>query len=321
MHKRLHDRTIGVEIEYSNLSLNHSAKVIQECFGGKIIQNSRYDFEVVDTKIGNFSLELDAQLLKKLAVDPTFAKVSQFFGEHDALSDLIEKTAITLVPYEVVCPPVAMDRLDLIDNLVNRLRLAGALGTTHAFQYAFGVHLNIQPPSFETKTILRIFQSFLILQPWLERQTEVDITRKFSPFIESFDKEYLEYVLQDSYKPNKEHLIKDYITFNPSRNRVLDMLPLFAYFDSDLVRSYLPKEKINPRPTYHYRLPNSKIDLFHWNLADELHLWQCVELLSKDDAAFFELKKHFLHYIGNFFSSKDEYVQKCHQCITDLLSQ
>jgi len=317
----LNERKIGVEIEFSNLKLSKCAQIIHKLYGGEIVQNSRYDYRVKKTSIGEFKLELDAQLLKKLVTDPAYGKISKIFGPHDELGEIIEKTASFLIPYEVVTPPVAIAKIDLIDRLVEKLRLGGALGTTHAFQYAFGVHLNVEPAIMDFRVVLKIFQAFLMLQLWLERQTEVDITRKISPFIEDFDKKYILLVMNPEYKPNKEHFIKDYLRYNPSRNRALDMLPLFTYWDSKIVRQALPKEKINPRPTFHYRLPNSKIDLFRWSVSDEWKLWEIVEKLALDDKLFSKLQREFIYHVSDFFSSKDEYLQKCHQCVTDLLSQ
>lgn len=315
------ERKIGVEVEFSNLSLDKCSKIITELFGGEIIKNSRYDYEVKKTSLGDFKLELDAKLLKKLVLNPTYSKISKLFGQDDELSQLVDKTASFLIPYEVVAPPVTISELDKIDLLVDKLRLNGALGTTHAFQYAFGVHLNVEPLHMDIKSILKTFQAFLFIQHWLERQMEVDITRKFSPFIENFDKEFLLYITKPSYKPNKEHFIKDYIYFNPSRNRVLDMLPLLAYLDRDIVRAKLPKEKINIRPTFHFRMPNSKIDLFRWNIKSEFQLWEIVEKLSQNDRVFKELQNEFIKFKTDMFYTKDEYLQKCHECITNRLLQ
>ncbi|MGM0534406.1 MAG: amidoligase family protein [Campylobacterota bacterium] len=321
MHDDLTRRRIGVEIEYSNIALPDSCAIIQSLFGGVTSKTSRYEYDVKETSLGDFHLELDAMFLKKMAVDPTFGKISRFFGREDKVNDLIEKTAAKMIPYEVVAPPIPIADLDKIDQLVDKLRLNGALGTTHAFQYAFGVHLNVEPVNMETKTVMQTFQSFLMLQPWLERQTEVDITRKVSPFIESFEKDYLKLLMSAHYKPKKHDFIKDYISYNPSRNRILDMLPLFMYWDKDLVRKYLPDEKINARPTFHNRLPNCKIDLFSWNIHNEWRLWRIVELLAQDEAAFEMLRKDFLRYLNDIFSSKDDYLQRCHKCVTDLLSR
>lgn len=318
--KGLDKRLIGVEIEFSNLPLEKSAHVIIKLFGGTIEKNSRYDYKVKDTEIGDFGLELDAGLLKKLVTDDTFNKFTKIFGG-DELNDLLEKTASKLIPYEIVVPPIAISQLEKIDILVDHLRLAGALGTTHAFQYAFGVHLNIEPPDLETRTVLRHFQSFLMLQQWLERQTEVDITRKFSPFIESFPTDYLKLVMASTYRPQKYKFIKDYLVHNPTRNRVLDMLPLFAFWDKDLIRKHLPKEKVRPRPAFHYRLPNSKIDLFHWRISDEWRLWQIVEILANNRRAFERLQKDFNKYLRDIFSTKDEWMERTHRYVLYLLSK
>lgn len=86
--KGLDKRLIGVEIEFSNLPLEKSAHVIIKLFGGTIEKNSRYDYKVKDTEIGDFGLELDAGLLKKLVTDDTFNKFTKIFGG-DELNDLL----------------------------------------------------------------------------------------------------------------------------------------------------------------------------------------------------------------------------------------
>jgi hypothetical protein len=321
MQKRLDERRIGVEIEFSNLPLEPSARVVTELFGGTVQKISRYDYRVSGTVWGDFSLELDTKLLKKLATDPTFTKFSRIFGDDDTLGDFIESTASTVVPYEIATPAIPIPQLYEIDRLVEQLRLHGALGTTRAFQYAFGVHLNIEPPALDAETVLRHFQAFLMMQPWLERQTEVNITRRMSPFIDSFDESYVYRIMAPTYRPDREQLIRDYIDYQPSRNMVLDLLPLFAYWERDLVFSLLPDEKINPRPAFHYRLPNSKVDLLRWRVSDEWSLWRVVELLAEERKQFRLLQVAFIRHLADLFGDDDSWIERCHQCALDLLSR
>jgi hypothetical protein len=79
-------------------------------------------------------------------------------------------------------------------------------------------------------------------------------------------------------------LIDDYLDASPSRNRELDMLPLFAHLDHDRVRARLPYEKISARPTFHYRLPDSRVDDPAWTIAADWNRWVEVERLACDPA-------------------------------------
>lgn len=315
-----YERRIGIEIEYSNLTLDQSADIVVALFGGTVVKHTSYDYKVVGTDLGDFTLELDLELLKKIAADPTFAMLSNLFDDNRSLSRLIENTAATVVPYEIATPPVPLSRIGEIDTLLGRLRLSGALGTSRALQYAFGMHLNIEPPALDVETVLRHFRSFLMLQPWLEQQTEVNITRRISPFISSFDETYVSQVMDPSYRPERDTFISDYIDYHPTRNMALDLLPLFAYWDAPLVFSLLPDEKIRPRPAFHYRLPNSKVDLFRWRLSDEWFLWEVVEKLAAAPRQFDALNEAFLQNLGDLFGDDAEWVERSHRCVLDLLS-
>ncbi len=313
-------RHVGIEIEYSNLSLEKSAKLISEIFGGKLKKITKYELELKDTKYGNFKLELDAQLLQKMQSDNLFDKLSNIIGSvSHSIDDIVDKTSKRFVPFEIATPPIPIKDIKEADKLVEALRLNGALGTTHSLYYAFGVHFNIEPPSQNIEDVLRLFKSFLIIQKWIELQSEVDIARKVSPYINDFPKEYIKKIIDLEYKPTKEEFLQDYIKYNPTRNRILDMLPQLAFWNEKEVRKHLPKEKINPRPTYHYRLPNSKVNLFRWNLSQEFQLWVIVEILANNEKVFTKMSKEFLIQLDSPLFNKNEWIEQCHGYITDLL--
>ena len=83
-----------------------------------------------------------------------------------------------------------------------------------------------------------------------------------------------------AYKPTMAQLITDYITFNPTRNKALDMLPLFKFIDEGCIENLDDKALINARPTLHYRLPNCEIDNPNWSLTESWMRWCQVELLA-----------------------------------------
>ncbi|MGB7401619.1 MAG: amidoligase family protein [Arcobacter sp.] len=313
-------RHVGIEIEYSNLSLEKSAKLIAEIFGGNLEKITKYELKLKDTKYGDFKFELDAQLLQKMQTDNLFDKLSNIIGSvSHSIDDIVDKTSKRFVPFEIATPPIPIKDLKEADKLVESLRLNGALGTTHSLYYAFGVHFNIEPPSQNIEDVLRLFKSFLIIQKWIELQSEVDIARKVSPYINDFPKEYIKKIIDLDYKPTKEEFLEDYIKYNPTRNRILDMLPQLAFWDEEEVRKHLPKEKINPRPTYHYRLPNSKVNLFRWNLSQEFQLWVIVEILANNEKIFNKMSKEFLLQLDSPLFNKNEWIEQCHGYITDLL--
>lgn len=162
--------------------------------------------------------------------DGLFEKLNKLIGDiSEDIDKLVDKTSRRFVPFEIAAPPIPICDLYKLDKMVESLRLNGALGTTHSLHYAFGVHFNVEPPSQDIEDVLKLFKSFLIIQKWIEAQSEVDIARKISPFINDFPKDYIKKVISLDYKPTKEEFTEDYISFNPTRNRILDMLPQLAF--------------------------------------------------------------------------------------------
>lgn len=314
-----HGRRIGIELEYSNLPLHESTRVIRELFGGRIDKNGRYSYTVMGTALGDFHLEVDALLLKSIAASKTMTNLSELFREYGDIAKLIDRTATRFIPFEIAAPPVPIEKITQMDTLTLALRKAGAQGTTEKLHYAFGLHLNIELPTLTPQVLLQYLRAFLMLQHWLERQIDIDLTRRLSPFIDPFPKNYIRLVTAKSYSPGWNQMMRDYLAHNPSRNRALDLLPLLAHMDEALIRSHLPDEKINPRPTLHYRLPNSKVDRFTWRVSDEWALWQNVEQLVDDHNAFESLRNDFIDYLDDPFSSKDDWVERVHRCLIALL--
>jgi hypothetical protein len=104
-------------------------------------------------------------------------------------------------------------------------------------------------------------------------------------------------VLAPDYWPDQATFIQDYLALNPSRNRALDLLPLLAHLDPVAVKKALPGEKVNARPTLHYRLPNSDIDNPHWHLLDAWQDWQQVELLVQSPEQLDDLCRRYLRHL------------------------
>ena len=91
-----------------------------------------------------------------------------------------------------------------------------------------------------------------------------------------------------------EQLIDDYLAYNATRNRSLDMLPLFRHIDAARVDDKVWDEKATSRPTYHYRLPNSKVGTPTWSIADDWRAWVRIEEIAANQDALGELKAAWL---------------------------
>jgi len=306
-------RKAGFEIEFSGLRPKEVASIILKLFGGKVIELDEYETVVKDTRFGDFKIYLDSVYLRRDSEKYLFKQESGFKELIYTLSELV-------VPYEVVTPPIPFDKLEEVEKLREELKKQGALGTSSSFLYAFGMHINIETFSFEAKEILDVLRSFVLLQDYIMEEIKVDLTRKLTWFIEPFEREFIEHILQQDYNPTLEELIKDYILFNPTRNRALDLLPLFCYLKPSL-KEELPDQKISPRPAFHYRLPNSKIDEEDWSVAFEFNQWSLVEKVAVNKEKLKDLIQEYWEFEETpFWFIKELWVERVREWIKEELS-
>ncbi|GGB34062.1 hypothetical protein GCM10011502_03910 [Oceanisphaera marina] len=287
------ERRLGVELELNGLPLPRLAGLVAEQLGGTLQPQSEYEIDI-ETPLGTFRAELDFDYLKRLARE----QLKQPPGELElAATELLGTLAFQLVPLELISPPLPLSQLVCLTPLFERLRLAGAKGTRHALHYAFGLHLNPELPDTDSHTLLRYFKAYLCLHDWLEEHEDIVAARKVSPYIRAFGKEYSRRVIDVHYWPALPAFSADYLLANPSRNRSLDLLPLLAWHDEAQVQRAVQDDKVNKRPTLHYRLPNSDIDNPNWSLDHAWRGWLQVESLANDEHRLAQVCQHYAAHL------------------------
>jgi len=278
-------RRIGVEIEFGGIDLDQAAALVRDIFGGEIGAPSAHVRAVRGTGIGDFEIELDAQLVHPKSEDDEIERKAR---------KLAGDLSSGFVPTEIVGPPAPLQSLDDFDRLIDALREAGAEGTQDGIGYAFGLQLNPEVASLKAGDILATLQAYVLMSPLLRRRIDVDPMRRLLPYVDPFPLAYARKILDPDYAPDIAALIDDYLSGNPTRNRELDMLPLFAHLDEDRVRARLDDPLIKARPTYHYRLPNTNFSDPGWGAVVEWNRWVIVERLAADDGRRTNLAETFL---------------------------
>lgn len=274
-------RRLGVEIEMSGLSLDELAQIVARHFNLSVKQDGRYERLLSGDQAGDWKVELDFDLLKRWGREERLG--DSFKDELDASIEQSLKTlSEQIVPLELVSPPLEMTRLSEVESLVRQLRKAGAKGTSDRWRNAFGMQFNPEMPSLDAKIIVRFLKSFLCLYEWLEKRADINFTRKLTRYIDPFPRAYVLKVIAPDYWPSQDQLIDDYLTYNPTRNRALDMLPLFRYLDENRVLSITDDVLIKARPTLHYRLPDSEIGQPDWGIHQAWNDWLELEALVMD---------------------------------------
>lgn len=300
------ERRVGVELEFAGIQPEQIIRSVQSQLGGRLERHSSFDFTIHDTTLGSFVIELDATYIKAVgALLEESADLEDEFSIEAVATELLTKAAEQFVPWELVTPPVPMSELHKIQNLFTDLRRAGALGTRNSIRYAFGLHLNPELPALDAGTILNYLRAYLCLFDWIAEQDQIDLTRKLTNYIKHFGKDYIQLIVDWEYQPDLAKLIDDYIDFNPTRNRSMDMLPLFTYLDEPRVRNRLDDPRIKSRPTLHYRLPNCDIDNPQWNLDQPWKSWLQVERLAADPERLRLFCTRYTHYLQSFTTPFD----------------
>ena len=265
-------RRVGIEIEMSGLDITRVASTVARVLGVDDEATGRYERVLKGDPAGDWGVEVDFRLLKQ------WGREEHKRGAEDALARLAEP----LVPIELVSPPLPLDRLGDVERLIDALRSAGAKGTSDSITNAFGMQLNPELPATDATTVTRYLQAYLCLQDWLFFRAHVNLARRATPYVDPLPIDYTRLVIDAAYAPDTTTLIGDYLAANPTRNRALDLLPLFAYLDEARVRAEIDDPLVKARPTLHYRLPNSEIHRPDWCFAQPWNDWIEVERLAHD---------------------------------------
>jgi hypothetical protein len=269
-------RTVGIEVEFVGPSAEQTVQALRTAFGGRVVKEDPHAFGLEGSSICDMTVELDSRILhpgKRLgSKDGMLPRIAALFGF----------AAAYLVPCELVTAPIPISRLGDVDQVLTILRKLGAKGTQDAPFYAFGLHFNPEIPKQDAATLVAFMKSFVLLNPWLRREVAPDRTRDLLGFADPFPADYVRRIVSPDYRPGLSEFIDDYLRANPTRNRDLDLLPLLHHFDEHRVRAALPNEKINGRPTFHYRLPDARVSDPGWSIAPEWNRWVVVERLAAD---------------------------------------
>ncbi|MFH7319976.1 amidoligase family protein [Desulfurivibrio sp. D14AmB] len=276
-------RRVGIEIEMAGVDLGTMAEAVQTEFGGRVERLNPFLSRVRVPEFDDFVIELDARVLQ----DRRYREHLRALGielddeDRETLEQWLADAAGILVPHEIVAPPLPLSALPRLDRVRADLQQKGAKGTQSSLLYAFGLQINIEAHSLGAEWLTAILRAFVLLNEALLKAGNIDLTRQLSPYIRPFPGSYIRLILQPDYQPTMARLIDDYLEYNPTRNRPLDMLPLFAEIDRERVwAAPVEHELIKPRPALHYRLPNCEIDDPAWSLAQPFNGWAEVEHLA-----------------------------------------
>jgi hypothetical protein len=280
-------RQIGVEIEFATVSPRQAAECVQEIFGGEVTVLTPHRIQVTGASHGDFQVELDSQYIHRLESPRESPLIAAQVDEwlrwfQSSLGEIVGEIAAAVIPCEIVCPPMRLGDMHLLDETIDALNRRGATGTRENPLYAFGAQLNPDIAASSADYITSVLKAYVLLSPWLREVIAVDMTRRVFAFADPFPKAYVRRVAATDYWPDLPTLIDDYLWHNPTRNRELDLLPLFAWLDAPRVRASVTDPRVKSRPTFHYRLPDANFGMADWTITREWNRWVEVERLAAD---------------------------------------
>ena len=281
------ERRAGFEFEVGNVSIEQVANALHQEFGGSIEKTSAYEFHIKGIALGDLKIERDAHLLTSLKYREWLQELGIDFSpgsDAEKIEQEVDKWSRVLIPCEIVTSPVPFSKFDQLQTLVRVLNDVGAEGTQQSLRYAFGFHINAEVPKMDVKVLLAFVQAFLLMTDWIIEVSDTDFSRRFfTKYIDPFPSDYAELVLDSQYRPSLTQFMDDYLKHNPTRNRPLDMLPIFHEIDKARLMQALPEEQrelIKGRPAFHYRLPDCRVGETSWSAATEWNRWALVEHIA-----------------------------------------
>lgn len=291
------ERKAGYEFEFTGLEMAATASLVKKLYGGIVQQISTYEFRVKDSEFGTFTLELDAQLLREKKYESFLETLGidiSSLKNIKSIEDVIKDLASSVVPFEIITPPVPLSKMERLNSLIIELRNLKAKGTGSSVFYAFGMHINPEIPDESVRSLLDHLRAYVLLDPWIRKDAEINISRRMTPYIREYKDDYLQLILKKDYNPNLDQFITDYFRFDNSRNRPLDMLPVFMHLHKEFTSQFLDETITSGRPAYHYRLPNCSIDDPDWIIAHDWNRWVLVEILAEEKKSLEQYSKAYL---------------------------
>ncbi len=296
------ERLCGIEIEFAGPTEMETGNLIADTFGGTVKDGGDHSVTVCDTPFGDIEVELDISLRKR--EDLPFVKegLDAFRG---------------LIPVEVVTPPLSRTQLEEFNTICTSLRKIDAMGSRSGVFLGFGVHVNPEVVAPDHRFTLDTITAYAMLEPWLREKEQVDATRRMMPFVGAWPKALISDLANTRYDSLAD-LMRMAAKHIHSRNQSLDLLPLFKHAEPDLFADLFDiDDKTAARPTFHFRLPDSRIDEADWSLLQPWQLWRQVELIAANDDLLSALCAAWKIHDAAWFERASVWVQTIDTLIED----
>lgn len=261
-------RRIGCEVEFAGLDEISVADALQTTLGGDVDQEHAHLAYLRDSRIGTLKIVLDTALPKDPANPAT-----------RAMTGVLAK----LIPVEIVTQPLLLDELGTFSAALTALETQGAVGSQEAALYGFGVHLNVESSGQAVPHTAKTIRAFAALEPYLRDVFPINLTRRIMPFIKTWPDAFVRDLFE--HRPTTlRHVMVIAADHLPSRNFGLDLYPMFKdAWPQDFDEWFAQDSATKARPSFHFRLPDSRLGERGWSLVEAWNMWRLIEEVAQDD--------------------------------------
>lgn len=296
-------RRVGVEVELGGLSEARVAEIVKQELGGEIDNRPAQGRLVRGSRLGDVEVYLD----------------SRYLADADSgLEKRIRELAAAVVPVEIVTGPVHPSDIPTLDAVMQTLRGAGATGTNAGIFLGFGVHFNPEVTGTDLSDILPTLTAFALYEDALRATAKIDLSRRALPFVDPYPRALVDALAQGDIA-DMEALIDLYLQKAPSRNHALDMLALFTHLDPDRVGAVMDLTPIGARPTYHYRLPDCRIDEDDWSLVLEWNRWVLIEQIAARPDLLDRLRQGWIAHRASYTTLRGDWAVTSQKLVQEAL--
>ncbi len=295
-------RRVGVEIELGALDESRVTGILCEVLGGEAEKIAGKGWKIRGSQLGDIRVYLDSRYLND--------------DDQRRLAQVMRNLARSVVPVEIVTDPILPEDIAILDRAVARLREEGATGTASGVFLGFGVHFNPEVTGESLGDILPVVTAYALMEDHLRTVANIDLSRRALPFVDPYPRNLVDALAADRPQTVTD-LIDTYLKLAASRNYSLDMLCLFAYLDEARVGAVMDMTAISPRPTYHFRLPDCRIDEADWSLSLEWNRWVLVEHVAHDTRLLNRLKHAWRDHRASLTTVRGNWAEVSRTLLTE----
>ncbi|WP_101068177.1 amidoligase family protein [Roseovarius salinarum] len=296
-------RRAGIEIEFAGLTEGGAATVVQDLWGGDVAARDEHEVRLEGTRMGEVTVKLDTALTAQ--------------GGH-ALADALLDLSRVVVPVEVVTGPLPPDALPEVDRLLRALESVGAQSSRDGVFYGFGVHLNPEIAAPEPGHVVGTARAFALMEDWLRAADPPDFSRRVLPFVAPWPRAFTDRIAAEGGGWSLAALCSAYLSLVASRNHGLDLLPMLEHLFPETVRGALPAGQAKGgRPTWHFRLPETRVTVPGWSLAYEWNRWVLVERVGDRPALVEHLAREWAVHRRRLTATRSDWAQTVNRLLQE----